>query len=226
MVQNGRVPITSLTTLLNGERLLNSQARAVNTAVHVGGLLGISIHTPLGGDKGTSSYRDLAMQALFVRASRGDVAAAKRCNMDPNMRTHMGAVGSQSHGWADRIDLLFNGHSPSISDLALMKRYGGIQEFGADDPNHIWIKNPVSDVAESDKNRICAHFLNRQNLHWSTSTDQDGKWPTVSNFSGMLQEYGAGIKDWYPQPKYKIDREAGARTKWVRNELFKRLWTS
>lgn len=226
MVQNGRIPLSQLTDVYQGNLLLNSVAVSAKTLIKIGPLEGVKVTTPSGGDRGISGYRDLARQALFVSASKGNKAAAARCNIDPNMKVSMGAVGYQSHGYGDRIDLLFNGHSPDASDLALVARYGGVQEFGDNDRNHFRFTKAVSGVAESDKNRIVAHFLNGQHLGKTTTTDADGEWPTRSNFSWMLQKYGSQQHGWYPQPQYKIDGEAGTRTKWVRDKLFTQLWAS
>lgn len=224
MVQNGKIPLSQLTNVYQGNLLLNSVAVSVKTMIRVGKLEGVTITTPKGGDRGISGYRDLARQALFVKAANGNRAAAIRCNIDPNMKTNMGAVGHQSHGFGDRIDLLFNGQSPRPSDLALVARYGGVQEFGQDDRNHMWFKRAVSGPTEADKNRIVAHFLNGKRLGKTTTTDQDGEWPAKSNFSWMLQAYGATVKGWYPQPQFKIDGERGNRTVWVRDRIFSELW--
>lgn len=226
MVQNGRIPLSQLTDVYHGNLMINSVAVSVKTLIRIGKLEGITITTPEGGDRGISGYRDLARQALFVAASKGNRAAAVRCNMDPSMKTNMGAVGYQSHGFGDRIDLLFNGDHPTALDLALVERYGGVQEFGDDDKNHMWFKRAVSGVSDSDKNRIVAHFLNGQHLGRTTTTDKDGTWPVKSNFSWMVQEYGSKRKGWYPQPQFKIDGERGSRTIWVRNKIFTELWAS
>ena len=189
MVSNGRVPLTQLTAVFPGAYLLNPVAVSVKTLIRVGALEGTKI-TPAG--KFAPAYRDISAQTLYKNASRGDKAAITRLRglgsvIDPRMVTNVGNVGFQSHGNADRIDLLFNGRSPSDADLALARRYGGVQEFGDDDRNHFWFGPSHSGVAEADKNRIVAAFLNEHDLGKTTSTEKDGVWPAESNMSWLLQ---------------------------------------
>jgi hypothetical protein len=131
---NGKIPPSDLSTVAIGVQLVTPAANAYRALVAQAAHEHVSIK-PAGGVG--SGYRDIPLQELFYRASHGDRAAIAQTHLNPDDRTPIAAPGGSSHGWGDRIDLLFDGSAhPSSVDLNLAKRYGFVREFGSADPNH------------------------------------------------------------------------------------------
>lgn len=214
---NGRIPLTAL-TFVDGVPLLNSAAAGYKLWKRIAELEGSTIGParPVYG----SGYRDIATQQVYWRAAHGDTAAAVKCGIDPNLHVTMASPGDSSHGTGDRLDVAFP-HSgpPSPADLELAARYGWHREFGSADEYHFQHDGRTHTPTSADKNRIVCRWLNGKHLSVTSTTDQDGLWPTKSHFSRMLQEQGHkdGI---YPTPQYVIDGIAGPRTEWLRDHYF------
>jgi nucleoid-associated protein YgaU len=134
MTTNGRLPASDLATVAVGVRLITGAANAYRALVAQGSHEHVAIKPAPGVGSG---YRDLELQELFYRASRGDRAAIEQVHFNTSSTTKVAAPGGSSHGWGDRIDLLFDGsQTPDAADLNLAKRFGFTREFGSADSNH------------------------------------------------------------------------------------------
>jgi nucleoid-associated protein YgaU len=134
MTSNGKIPATDLTTVAVGVQLVHGAANAYRALVAQGAHEHIAIKPAPGVGSG---YRDLAVQEEFYDAAHGNAAAARAVQLNTSSSINVAAPGFSSHGWGDRIDLLFDGsQNPTAVDLNLAKRFGFIREFGASDSNH------------------------------------------------------------------------------------------
>jgi nucleoid-associated protein YgaU len=130
---NGRIPDDALTTIAVGERLLTGAATAYRALVAQAAHEHVAIKLAPGVG---SAYRDLDIQKAYWDADHGDKAAQKRTNHTPG-KVPVAAPGGSSHGWGDRVDLIFDGSSkPNSVHLNLAKRFGFVREFGSADANH------------------------------------------------------------------------------------------
>lgn len=133
-VENGKIPASDLSTVAVGVQLLAGAANAYRALIVQGAHEHVAIKPAAGVGSG---YRDLAVQGEFFRASHGDAAAARAVSLNPASIIRVASPGYSSHGWGDRIDLLFDGSvQPSPVELNLAKRFGFTREFGSADPNH------------------------------------------------------------------------------------------
>jgi nucleoid-associated protein YgaU len=134
MSTNGRIPADQLATIAVGVQLLTGAANAYRALVAQAAHEHVAIKPAPGVGSG---YRDLELQELFYRAGQGDKAARKAVAFNTSSTTKVAAPGGSSHGWGNRIDLLFDGsQTPDAADLNLAKRFGFTREFGSADTNH------------------------------------------------------------------------------------------
>lgn len=134
MSTNGRIPADHLATVAVGVQLITGAANAYRALVAQAAHEHVAIKPAPGVGSG---YRDIELQELFYRASHGDKAAIKAVHFNTASRVKVAAPGGSSHGWGDRIDLLFDGsQTPDAADLNLAKRFGFTREFGSADSNH------------------------------------------------------------------------------------------
>lgn len=135
MTTNGRIPDDQLSTVAVGERLLAGTANALRALIAQAAHEHVSIKLAPG--RG-SAYRDLALQELYYAADHGDKdAQAKTHHVPTPGEVKVAAPGGSSHGWANRVDLLFDGSArPTVVHLNLAKRFGFAREFGSADANH------------------------------------------------------------------------------------------
>jgi hypothetical protein len=134
MSANGRIPDDQLSTVAVGVQLLKPVAVAYRAMIAQAAHEHVAIKPAPGVGSG---YRDLDLQELFYRAWRGDEAAIRATHFNTSSTVKVAAPGGSSHGWGNRIDLLFDGSGqPDAADLNLAKRFGFIREFGSADANH------------------------------------------------------------------------------------------
>lgn len=134
MGENGRIPSSELITVAVGVQLLTGAAWAYRALLAQGAHEHIAIKPAPGVGSG---YRDLDLQALYYKAWQGDKAARATVHYNTSSTTKVAAPGGSSHGWGNRIDLLFDGsQNPDSADLNLAKRFGWAREFGSSDSNH------------------------------------------------------------------------------------------
>jgi LysM repeat protein len=132
--ENGKIPAADLTTVAVGVQLVHGAANAYRALVAAGAHEHISVKPAPGVGSG---YRDIESQELVWAAWNGDKAAAAKVHLNTSSMVKPAAPGGSSHGWGDRIDLLFDGsQDPTAADLNLAKRYGFTREFGSADSNH------------------------------------------------------------------------------------------
>jgi hypothetical protein len=211
----------------DGTPLLSSTHGALKSLALLAEIHGITVR-PAGGLG--SGYRDLKTQQIFYDASRGNVADAKLADLNPDSRTAIAAPGGSSHGWGDRVDLLFNGSSdPSKLDLALANHFGFTREFQAADPNHFQHdgRTATGGPNPADWRRIVAHYLNGRQLGETTTTEQDGIVDRSRPQHYTWEIQAAGMQDrLYPSPPYKHDGIPGPRTDSVEAHYRSVLWAS
>lgn len=131
---NGKIPVSDLTTIAVGVQLTTPTANAYRALIAQASHEHVAIKPAPGVGSG---YRDLALQELFYDASHGDKAAAAKVHFNTASTVKVAAPGGSSHGWGNRIDLLFDGsQTPDVTDLNLAKRFGFTREFGSADSNH------------------------------------------------------------------------------------------
>jgi hypothetical protein len=131
---NGQIPADQLATVAVGVQLITGAANAYRALVAQAAHEHCAIKPAPGVGSG---YRDLECQELFYRASHGDKKAADAVHFNTASTVKVAAPGGSSHGWGDRIDLLFDGsQTPDAADLNLAKRFGFTREFGSADSNH------------------------------------------------------------------------------------------
>lgn len=222
--QNGRIPVTALTTIQPGVQLLNSAAAGFRLWQRLSALEGVklTVATPVYG----SGYRDIATQVVYWKASQGDRAAMEKAGLNSASAVRVAAPGGSVHGFGDRLDVVWGGSAaPTHDQLELAARCGWDREFGSADPNHLAHDGRTHTASEADRNRIVCRWLNGRQLGRTSNTDQDGTWPADSNFSWMVQEQGHrdGL---YPTPPYEKDGIRGPRTIWLRDHYFIRLWNA
>lgn len=133
-MDNGKIPSTDLITVAVGVQLVPGAAWAYRALVLQGAHEHISVRPAPGVGSG---YRSLEVQEQFWRATHGDKTAARLVQLNTSSSVKVAAPGGSSHGWGDRIDLLFDGsQEPTSTDLNLAKRFGFTREFGSADSNH------------------------------------------------------------------------------------------
>ena len=155
------------------------------------------------------------------------MSAARRANIDPDLHVNVAAPGYSSHGTADRVDLLFNGHSPDAPALALAKRYGFTREFGTADETHFQHTGDTTGPTTYDKVRINALYLNGLRIGEPTASAHDGERDTTGKtkqkYTLLLQTLAHQEGD-YPTPLYKFYWLWGRRTAWFEERLFQLLY--
>lgn len=187
LLKPGYIPATALTTIAPGTQLLNSTATAWRKLAMVAQLDDGTKIRPV--DSYGSGYRSWAIALDYYRAGQGDAAATARCGIDPKMQVSI-AYPPGSHGGATRIDMLFNGHSPTDKDIALAKRYGFTREFGTRDENHFQHDGvtAIHSTRTYDKVRLTARYLNERHLGRTTNASNNG-FPD-GDFIWLVQHYG------------------------------------
>lgn len=187
LLKPGFIPATALSTISPGTQLVNSTAAAWRNMALAAELWDNTIIRPV--DNYGSGYRSWAIALDYYHAGQGDIAACKRCNIDPNMKVNV-AYPPGSHGSGTRIDLLFNGHSPADKDIELAKRYGFTQEFGTRDENHFMHdgQTAIHGVRAYDSTRLVGRFLNQRHLGRTTDAERTGE--RDANLIWLVQHYG------------------------------------
>lgn len=133
MSANGQLTASELTRVSAQEQLSKTTAIAYENMVAAGPAkrIAISISSPGGG------YRDLETQKEMREGSQGNVALARKWDLNPNSSVPLASPGYSTHGTGTRVDLLFNGSSsPTASQIAFAGTFGFTREFGEADPNH------------------------------------------------------------------------------------------
>lgn len=133
MTTPGELPASSLTPIGHGDWLLTNAAHALNALIADGKQHGITI-TPASPGAG---YRSAKTQDEMRAGSLGNVALAKKWDLNPRSSVPVAAHPNGTHEHGDRVDLLFNGSSsPTQAQIDLAEKHGWHREFGANDENH------------------------------------------------------------------------------------------
>jgi hypothetical protein len=133
MTTPGEFPASALVAVSHGERLIPGAANALKALIDAAKHHGLTITLASPG----AAYRDAQTQNEMRRGSMGDVALARKWDLNPNSSVPVAAHPYGTHEHGDRVDLLFDGSSnPSTSQVGLAASLGWRREFGAADPNH------------------------------------------------------------------------------------------
>lgn len=226
---NGQVPTTALANIGPGTQLVKPAANAYKTLALLGHMFGWTIKPAAGVGSG---YRNLALEALFYKASHGDKAAIDATQLSGSSIIRVAAPGYSSHGWGDRLDLVFNGSDhPTSGQIALANHCGWTREFGEDDPNHFMHngRTAINGPGDADWIRILAHYFNGRHLGQTTTAEKDG----IVDKTGKVQQHytwlvqAAGIKDGiYPSPPYLHDGKWGPKTNATDKHYRMLLWNA
>jgi hypothetical protein len=224
---NGKVPTTLLKTWSGGTPLLSATYGALKSLALLAEIQGIAVRPASGLGSG---YRDIACQKIFYDGSRGNVHDAQLADLNPNSIIRVATPGSSSHGYGDRVDLVFNGSaSPSKLDLALANHCGFVREFGAEDPNHFRHdgRTATGGPSAADWRRIVAHYLNGRHLGETSTTEQDGIVDRSRPQHYTWEVQAAGIHDrLYASPPLLHDGIPGPHTDGVEAHYRAVLWAS
>jgi hypothetical protein len=186
---NGRAPATSLKLVAKGCTLLSPTALAWRNLVVVHSMMNDVLIKPA--SEYGAGMRDIPCQQVFWRAGQGDKAAIKQAHLDPDLDVTIAVPGSSSHGWGNRIDMLFDGHSPNAIDLSTAKRYGFTREFGSKDKNHFEHDRvtATAGVRNVDRVKLVAEFLNERHIGRTTNAVHTGD-QNDRDFTWLVQHWG------------------------------------
>lgn len=223
---NGQVPASALRTINSDASVLSPVFNAYKALVLLGHVLGWTIKPANGIGSG---YRSLALQGLYYKADHGDKTAAQQVGLSATSTASVARPGFSTHGWGDRIDLVFNGSdNPSQDHLALANHLGFVRDI-AGDRNHFHhdLKTAISGPSTADWFRIKANYYNGLRLGETTDTVNDGRvdFTKRQNYTWLAQAHGHTI-GLYPFPAYKHDGIWGPQTNKCDQHVQSQLWNS